>query len=57
MGETNEPLNFGGERLMTFEDVNQTDIAFNPELKCNNSDAIRMYKAPFVVTMIRTDKG
>ena len=49
VGETNEPLNFGGERLMTFEDVSQTDIAFNPELKCNNSDAIKMYKAPFIV--------
>ena len=49
VGETNEPLNFGGERLMTFEDVNQTNIAFNPELKCNNSYAIKMYKAPFVV--------
>ena len=52
VGEANEPLNFGGERLMTFEDVNQTDIAFNPELKCNNSYAIKMYKAPFIFNEI-----
>ena len=49
VGKTNEPLNFGGERLMTFEDVQKTDIAFNSELKCNN--VIKMYKAPFVVNI------
>ena len=47
--EINEPLNFGGERLMTFEEVNQSDIAFQPGLKCRNAYAIKLYKAPFVV--------
>ena len=49
IAEIDEPLNFAGERLMTFEGVKQSDIAFPSGVECNNPDAIRMYKAPFVV--------
>ena len=49
VAEENEPLNFAGERLISFEKVNQTDISFSEGITCHNPKAFKMYKAPFEV--------